>query len=49
MSISAVLFYDEIDSHFHNMNLFGNCVICEDGILSYTSDYVYGQMIQDRE
>lgn len=42
-------YYDRIESHFYNMNLFCNCVICEEGVLSYTSDYAYGQLICDRE
>lgn len=42
-------YYDEISSHFYNMNLFCNIVICETGILGYTSDYGYGQIFKERE
>lgn len=42
-------YYDEVNSHFYNMNLFCNSIICEDGILCYTSDYAYGQFIRDEE
>lgn len=44
-----VYYYDEIFSHFHNMNLFCNCIICTQGVLCYTNDYSYGQLISDGE
>lgn len=42
-------YYDEIISHFHNMNLFCNVVICDEGVICYTSDYEYGQILRDEE
>lgn len=42
-------YYDTISSHFDNMNLFCNCIICSKGILCYTNDYSYGQLISDSE
>lgn len=42
-------YYDEINSHFYNMNLFCNVVICDEGVLCYTSDYRYGQLLRDKD
>lgn len=41
-------YYDEITSHFYNMNLFCNVVICDEGVVTYTSDYMYGQLMRDK-
>lgn len=45
----ATCYYDVIDSHFYNMNLFCNVIICSEGILSYTSDFAFGQVIREKE
>ena len=45
----ARCYYDNINSHFHNMNMFCNTLICEEGVLCYTSDYGFGQLIRDKE
>lgn len=42
-------YYDEVNAHFYNMNLFCNYVICGKSVCCYTSDYSYGQLICEPE
>lgn len=48
-SYEPYYYYDEVNSHFYNMNLFCNVLICSEGVLCYTSDYKYGQILRDSE
>lgn len=42
-------YYDDIASHFQNMNLFCNVIVCEEVVLCYTNDYSYGQLLRKPE